>query len=174
MHNSTNKLIKDAKLAYYTNLGNKLSDPKIGQKHFWTAYKRIANKKRKSNIPPIIDDDIIISNFKKNADLFNEYFANQCIISDNGSVLARFVPKTDTLLSQVSVAKEQIINIINNFSSNKAHAYDGISVSMFKLVQLRSLALSKSSFSIALILAFFQFVGNTLMFSLFTKRYQQL
>ena len=27
VRNSTNKLIKEAKLAYYTNLGNKLSDP---------------------------------------------------------------------------------------------------------------------------------------------------
>ena len=37
------------------------------------------------------------------------------------------------LLSHVSVTKEQIINIINNLSSNKAHGYDGISVSMLKL-----------------------------------------
>ena len=44
-----------------------------------------------------------------------------------------FVPKTAALLPQVSVTKEQIINVINNFSSNKAHGYDGISVSMFKL-----------------------------------------
>ena len=31
------------------------------------------------------------------------------------------------------VTKEQIINIINNFSANKAHGYDGISVAMLKL-----------------------------------------
>ena len=37
------------------------------------------------------------------------------------------------MLSHVSVTKEQIINIINNLSSNKAHGYDGISVSMLKL-----------------------------------------
>ena len=77
MRNSTNKLIKEAKLAYYTNLGNQLSDPKIGQKHFLTAYKRIAIKKRNTNIPPIIDDNIFIFNFKQKADLFNEYFAKQ-------------------------------------------------------------------------------------------------
>ena len=34
VRNLTNKLIKEAKLAYYSNLGNKLSDPKIGHKHF--------------------------------------------------------------------------------------------------------------------------------------------
>ena len=56
---------------------------------------------------------------------------NQCTINDNGSDLSRFVHKTEALLSRVSVSKEQIIKIINNFSFNKAHGYDGISVSMF-------------------------------------------
>ena len=76
VRNSTNKFIKEAKLAYYTNLGIKLSDHESGQNDFWTAYKRIANKERNTNIPPIIDDDIFISNFKKKAHLFNDYFAN--------------------------------------------------------------------------------------------------
>ena len=133
VRNSANKFIKEAKLAYYTNLGIKLSDPETGQKHFWTAYKRIANKMRNTNIPPIIDNDIFISNFKKKADLFNDYFAIQCIINNNGSVLPSLVPETAALLSHVSVTKEQIINIINDLSSNKAHGYDGMSASMLKL-----------------------------------------
>ena len=69
VRNSTNKLIKEAKVAYYTNLGNKLSDLLTGQKHFWTAYKKITNKKMNSNIPPIIDDGFFISNYKKKADI---------------------------------------------------------------------------------------------------------
>ena len=77
VRNSTDTLIKEAKLAYYTNLGNKLSDPAIGHKHFWTAYETIGNKKRNTNIPPTIDNDIFISNFEKKDDIFNEYFANQ-------------------------------------------------------------------------------------------------
>ena len=131
--NSTNKLIKEAKLAYYTNLGNKLSDPEIGQKQFWTAYKKIANKKRNTNIPPIIEDGTYISNCKLKAEIFNKYFAHQCTINDNGSVLPNFISKTDTSLYHVSVTKNHIINIIKNLNSNKAHGYDGISVTMLKL-----------------------------------------
>ena len=78
VRNLTNKLIKEAKLAYYNNLKNNISEPKLGHKHFWTAYKKIANKKRDTNIPPIIDNDMYISNFEKEADIFNEYFANEC------------------------------------------------------------------------------------------------
>ena len=133
VRNSTNKLIKEAKLAYYANLGNKFSDPEIGQKQFWTAYKKIANKKRNTNIPPIIEDGTYISNCKLKADIFNKYFAHQCTINDNGSVLPNFISKTDTSLYHVSVTKNRIINIIKNLNSNKAHGYDGISVTMLKL-----------------------------------------
>ena len=40
--NSATKLIKDGKLSYYSSLGSKLSDPNIGLKHLWSAYKKIS------------------------------------------------------------------------------------------------------------------------------------
>ena len=79
------------------------------------------------------DNDMHISNFEKKADIFNEYFANECTINDNSSVLPRFISKTTALLTQVSVTREQIISIINHLSPNKAHGYDGISISMLNL-----------------------------------------
>ena len=66
--------MKEAKLAFYSNLGNKLSDPQVGQKQFWTAYKKLANKNRNTNIPPIIEKAVYISNFKAKADIHNNYF----------------------------------------------------------------------------------------------------
>ena len=53
-----NKLIKEVKLAYYTNLDLKLSGPNTGQKHFWTTYIKLINKKVNTNIPPIIDNGV--------------------------------------------------------------------------------------------------------------------
>ena len=44
-----------------------------------------------------------------------------------------FFPKTDASLSHVSVTKNHIVNIIDNFNSNKANGYDGISATMLKL-----------------------------------------
>ena len=75
----------------------------------------------------------LISNCKLKAEIFNKYFAHQCTINDNGSVLPNFMSKTDTSLYHVSVTKNHIINIIKNLNSNKAHGYDGISVTMFEL-----------------------------------------
>ena len=133
VRNVTNKLIRKAKLSYYSNLGLKLSDPNTGQKCFWTTYKKLINKKAKTNIPPLMENGAFISNCREKADIFNKYFANQCTINNNGSVLPNLTSKTDASLSHISASQEEIINIINNLNPNKSHGHDGVSVSMLKL-----------------------------------------
>ena len=133
VQNDTNKLINQAKSSYYANLGSKLSDSNVGQKEFWTAYKKVVNKKQNTNIPPISNNGVYVTNFKEKAKLFNDFFANQCTINDNGSVLPSFISKTDKALSHTFIFKDHIIKIITNFSIKKAHGCDGISVSMLKL-----------------------------------------
>ena len=49
--NLTSKLIKQAKQSYYEKLGNQLSDPSCGEKHFWNAFKKLANKKKDDQHP---------------------------------------------------------------------------------------------------------------------------
>ena len=83
---------KVAKLSYYFNLGNKLSDPNTGQKKFWTAFKKLANQKKEHKystnrhwrsrvrIRIRVRVRVYVSNFKQKAGIFNEYFANQCTI----------------------------------------------------------------------------------------------
>ena len=66
VQNETNKIIKEAKQVY-TNLGVKLSDSKIGHKNFWSAYKKLTNKKKNTNIPPIIENGTFISICKHKA-----------------------------------------------------------------------------------------------------------
>ena len=61
------------------------------------------------------------------------YLANQCTINDNGSALPNFLPKTEALLSHISVSKNQIARIIGNFNSNNAQGCDRISVAILKL-----------------------------------------
>ena len=133
IRNITNKIIKEAKLAYYTNLGNKLSTPDIGHRHFWTAYKKLAFKKADPNIPPIVNGGEYISKCKDKVRVFNEYFANQCTINENGSTLPDVHMKTNTSLNYISVTTKNITDIINSLGSHKAHGHDGISVSMLKL-----------------------------------------
>ena len=112
VQNSTNKLIREAKQIYYEQLGNKLSDPQTGQKNFWSAFKRVTNKKKHTNIPPIINNNIYVTNFQQKANIFNDYFANQCKIHDNGSSLPEFISKTNASISHINITTDQIVDII--------------------------------------------------------------
>ena len=133
VQNATNKQIRDAKRVYFENLGNKLSDPKTGQKHFWTAFKRISNKKKQTNIPPILENNHYVTTFQQKAQIFNVYFAEQCQINDNGSILPEFNSQTNASISQISISTNQIIDIIQKYSTKKSHGCDDISVAMLQL-----------------------------------------
>ena len=64
----TNRLIKKA------NLGIKLSNFDTGSKTFWTAFKRIVNNKKLTNILPILEHGKIISDLHLKSNIFNDYF----------------------------------------------------------------------------------------------------
>ena len=131
--NDTNKLIKDAKQSYYDKLGEKLSDPQIGAKHFWNAFHRISNRTKKTNIPPIILNDKYISNFRDKANIFNDYFSDQCNILDNDSTLPDIEYKTTASTNHVNISVEKIINIISKMNPKKGGGHDGISITMLQL-----------------------------------------
>ena len=114
-------------------LGEKLSDPQTGQKKFWNAFKTITNKKKHTNIPPIIENNKYISNFRQKANIFNDYFANQCKILDNSSILPEVTYKTNASVYHINITINHIVDIIMKMNSNKAGGYDEISVRMLQL-----------------------------------------
>ena len=124
VQNITNKLIIEAKKSYYVRLGHKLSDPQTDQNHFWNAFKTITNKKKYTNIPPIIENNVYISNFFEKANIFNDYFADQCKVLDNGSTLPHMIYKTNASIYNIDITQNQIVNIINKMNSNKAGGND--------------------------------------------------
>ena len=117
VQNSTNRTICETKRSYFEKLGDKLSDPQTGQKHFRTAFKRITNKKKLTNISPILENNPYVTNpyvtnFQQKANFFNDYFAEQCKLHDNGSVLPDFISRTDISISYLRVNTHQIVTII--------------------------------------------------------------
>ena len=82
----TNKLIIEARNSYYEKLRNLLSDSS-GEKHFWSAFKKLSSKEKTTSISPIIDNNAHITDFNQKASIFIDNFATQCTIHNNGSVL---------------------------------------------------------------------------------------
>ena len=69
-------------------------------------------RKNHANISSIIHNNIYVSNFQQKANIFNYYFADQCNILDNGSILPEYISKTIASIPHINITTEQIVDII--------------------------------------------------------------
>ena len=67
------------------------------------------------------------------ANVFNDFFANQCSVNPTNSVLPNVNVRTTSSIDDISFSSDSISKIIRNLNSNKAHGFDNISVKMIKL-----------------------------------------
>ena len=79
-------------------------------------------------------DDKHVTDIKTKANIFNEYFAEQCTLLKNKSVL----PSNQTFLTQsrltsLDFSEEEIRKIIRALNIHKVHGHDDISIRMIKI-----------------------------------------
>ena len=87
--------INKAKEKYLYSLGNKLNDPQTSTKSYWSILNKFLQKKKNPLIPPILSNGTFITNICDTVTLFNSYFANQCTLINNTSVLPPFEYKVN-------------------------------------------------------------------------------
>ena len=100
----------------------------IHTKSYWSILKRFITTKT-SLIPPLLIND----RFKTKANLFNKFFAKQCTLLKNDSVIPtsqRFLARSR--LHPFKFSLDEIPKIIRSPDVNKAHGHDDISVAMTK------------------------------------------
>ena len=127
------KLIEDAKDKYFTKIGRTLSNPDTGKKLYWSLINKILNKAKIPIIPPLLENDVFVLDFTAKAEIFNDYFIQQCTTINTGSELPPILVPNAPLLTDVSISDEKILNIIRSLNPNKAHGWDDISVRMIKI-----------------------------------------
>ena len=82
----------------------------------------------------ILLDNKLVTYFHKKANFFNCFFAKQCSVIENNSVLPSSTNTiTDQYLSNIEFTKDDIKWIICKLDPNKAHGHDMISISMLKM-----------------------------------------
>ena len=88
-----NSLIEESKEKYYVRLSKKLLDPQTSPKSYWSILKTFLNNKKIPCIPPLLHQDKFIIDFKDKAEMFNNFFADQCSILRNKSELPATLSK---------------------------------------------------------------------------------
>ena len=136
VRNQTSSKITQAKDKYFSSQGKKLSDPTHGIKSYWTTLNKIINKKKFSNIPPLLENGVFVTNFQTKAGIFNNHFVEQCSLISNDSVLPNPGSRCNSSLSSVEITGEKILSIIRSLDPKKAHGWDDISINMVKLCDI--------------------------------------
>ena len=109
-------------------------DPTIISKAYWSILKIFLNNKKIPCISPVYHNNNYIIDFKKKAQIFNDFFAKQCILVQNTSnPPTNSLKRTNNLLSTISFTKDNIAKIIKNLNLNKTHGFDMISICMLKI-----------------------------------------
>ena len=134
LQNQLNFLIEKSKGKYYSRITSKLSDIGKSSKTYWSILKSFLIGKKIPCIPPLFENKEYITDFKKKAELFNSFFANQCSLINNNSQLPPTLSyKTNERLTSVKITDDDIIKIIAKLDPNKAHGHDKISICMIKI-----------------------------------------
>ena len=126
--------ISKCKNDYFTHLRKKLGDPSRSIKTYWATLKTLWNGEKVPNIPSLLVNNKLITEFKAKANIFNEYFTNQCTKINSNSVLPLTLNHlTDDKLSSFNISSDVIFQLIKNLDLSKAHEPDEISLKMLKL-----------------------------------------
>ena len=129
-------MIDDTKKSYLRMEGNKLNDPLIGPKKYWSIINKFLNRKKIPMIPPILHGGNFITDPQAKVNIFNEFFAGQYTPFVNDSQLPDIRYRTNKSLENITIRKERILEIISCLNPSKSHRCDNISIKMIQKNQI--------------------------------------
>ena len=133
LQNELKSLIEANKEKYYSRISKRMMNPLTSTKTYWSILKSFLNNKKIPCIPPLFLQNRYITKYKDKAELFNNFFANQCSLINNSRVLSSLLLKqTENAISSIEFGSDDIAKIIHNFDPNKAHGHDMSSIRMPK------------------------------------------
>ncbi len=122
------------KFQYNNQLESSIFHPD-NSKEFWHLAKSLLGNQSCMSIPPLITvDNSMISDNKDKANLFNQYFASQCMlpISANAQEFGPVIQPMNHVLSDVAFDVVDIYKILLTLKTNKATGPDQIGNTILK------------------------------------------
>ena len=126
--------LKRLKKEFFDQQLDKLNDPSMGCKQFWSIAKQLYGNKIKQPIPTLIHNNQQYSSNEEKATLLNNYFAEQSTLPDPPSdfSLPDFNYITNSRLDEIIITPYQVSQIIEKLPVNKASGPDLISNQLLK------------------------------------------
>ena len=129
-----NELISATKNLYYENLEKKLTNLLLLAKTYWSIIKTFYNEKNVPLVPPLLIDNMFVTDIRTKANFSNKFFTEQCTPLKKSSVL----PLNQMLLTQfrlnsLDFNEGKDLKIIRALNIHKPHGHDAISIRMIKI-----------------------------------------
>ena len=122
-NNSTNAN-KRAKTSFYNSVNSTMNNSFISAKKKFGILKKLMQNQKVSTIPPLIENDVTITDPKKKADILNSHFASKAKVQGNNDEIP-FLDKKENIfseLSNINTSPIEISKIIRTLKkSNQSH-----------------------------------------------------
>ena len=110
-------------------------NPLTNTKTHCSILKSFLNNKKIPCIPPLLLQNRYITKYRDKAELFNNFFANQCSLINNCSVRPYVLfERTENVIPSINFSLDQFgsLDQFVKLDLNKAHGQDMISICMLK------------------------------------------
>ena len=115
-------------------INNTKQNSQRSPKAYWSLLKIFLNNKKIPITSSLYHKNEFVTDFKKQAELFNSFFADQCSLISNKSELPRKLEYlTQNRLSSLTFSTDDIANMIQNLGPNKVYGHDEVSIRILKL-----------------------------------------
>ena len=127
-----NRLKRDAMKRYESSIVNKLSNPNLDVKKFWSLTKGLLGSKSHHSIPPLTDRGITVSDDVHKAELFNELFSSHMKLDSTQSNLPDFHFLCDVKLDSIQTDETEVLKLFQSVNINKSSGPDGLNNILLK------------------------------------------
>jgi hypothetical protein len=102
-------------------------DPNTTAKTYWKLIKSAYGDKQTSSIPPLLENDELITDDKTKATILNQYFIDQTILPPSTAPLPDVTYLTDTRLTNIKITPDIVKDLLTNLDISTSSGPDEIS-----------------------------------------------
>ena len=123
-----NRAIRNAEKRYESKVVESLSDPNLNIRNFWKISKRILDGKTERTIPPLLENDNLVSEDDRKADIFNNYFASIASLDHSEPLpkLPDFQFLTDARIQNIQTSELEVQRLLSKLNVHKSTGPDAI------------------------------------------------
>jgi len=135
VRNQTVRELTKAKTHYFNSLIPTLQNPEQNPKKWWSLTKSLLNNKIQTSIPPLFEDNNVITDAAHKAGIFNTFFAQNSRLPPHAAThpLPPFEYLTDRRLESLSVSPDEVYKVLASLNVSKATGPDNIGNFLLKI-----------------------------------------